>query len=203
MPTNEVTVCSSATMPKGYGFLAKGIPYKTLHCRKLTRDADKILYVVVDAKKRQLGLRVPKFILRQVHQQANETLSSRRAAVKKRDTSFIQAVASEVGDRFPKIPEEEKAALLKHAFKKHSRRVGRAGTVPLPRKVLLAIIAHVRHRHTKYDTLLAQGMERTTARKIVNRKIESVMRDWGYVEDLSSHLTLDQVTSSGESEYEP
>lgn len=181
MTVTELTVRSSAPLPKGYGFLPKGIRYKTLHCRKLTHDAGKILYIVVDAKKHQLGIRVPTSILHQVHRQAKETLSARRAAVEKRDVSFLESVATELETQFPEIPEKEKTLALKHGFKKHSGRVGRSGTIPLSRKVLLAIIAHVRHRHTKYDALLASGVERTAARRAVNRKIECVMRDWGYV----------------------
>ena len=162
--------------------MPKGIRYKTLHCRKLTHDAGKTLFVVVDAKKQQLGLRVPNFILHQVHRQAKETLSARRAAVEKRDAASIDAAAAELEVQFPKIPEEERVLVLKHGFRKHSGRVGRTGTIPLPRKVLLAMIAHVRHRYTKYDSLLAHGVERIVARKAVNRKVESIMRDWGYAE---------------------
>jgi hypothetical protein len=169
-------------MPKGYGFLPKGIRYKTLHCRKLTHDAGKTLYIVVDAKKKPLGIRVPNFILHGVHKQAKDTLSARRAATRKRDAAFVEIVTTELEEQFPGMPEKEKTLVLKHGFRKHSGRVGRTGTIPVPRKVLLAVIAHVRHRHTKYDVMLARGVERVVARKTVNRKIESVMRDWGYVE---------------------
>jgi hypothetical protein len=182
MSPRETTVSFSTPMPKGYGFLPKGIRYKTLHCRKLTHDAGKTLYIVVDAKKQQLGLRVPNFILHQVHRQAKETLPARRAAVEKRDAASIDAAAADLEEQFHKMPEKEKVLVLKHGFRKHSGRVGRTGTIPLPRKVLLAVIAHVRHRHTKYDSLLAHGMQRLFARKAVNSKIESIMRDWGYVE---------------------
>lgn len=169
-------------MPKGYDFLPKGIRYKTLHCRKLTLDAGKTLYVVIDKKKKPLGLRVPSFILHQVHKQAKETLSSRRAATEKRDATYIDATTLELKDQFPEMPEKEKMLVLKHGFRKHSGRVGRTGRIPLPRKVLLAVIAHVRHRHTKYDSILARGVERVVARNAVNRKIESLLQDWGYVE---------------------
>ena len=181
MAKKEVTVCSDVAVPKGYGFLPKGISYKTLHCRKLTHEAGKTLYVVVDAKKRQLGLRAPRFILNKVHEQAKESLPARRAAVQRRDLSAIGAAANELEKQFPKLPEKEKTLVLKHGFRKHSGRVGRTSTIPLQRKALLAVIAHVRHRHTKYDALLAGGSDRKVARKAVNRKIESVMRDWGYV----------------------
>ena len=169
-------------MPKGYGFLPKGIRYKTIHCRKLTEEARKPLYVVIDAKKTQLGLRVPISILHQVHRQAKETLPTRRAMTKKRDAKFIDAAAAELEERFPEIPEKEKILVLKHAFRKHSGRVGRTGQIPLPLKVFLAVVAHIRHRHTKYDTILAHGSERSIARKTVNSKIERVLRDWGYAE---------------------
>ncbi|KAF2626288.1 hypothetical protein BU25DRAFT_422481 [Macroventuria anomochaeta] len=182
MPPKEVMVCPSTPMPRGYGFLPKGIRYKTLHCRKLTHDVGKTLYIVVDAKKRQLGLRVPTFILHQVHWKAKETLAARRAAVEKRDASLIDAAATELEEQFSEMPEEEKKLVLRHGFRKYSGRVGRTGTIPLQRKTLLGVIAHVRHRHTKYDSVLARGVERAVARKAVNRKIESVLRDWGYVE---------------------
>ena len=110
-----------------------------------------------------------------------QTLPARRAAVQKRDLSVIEAAANELEKQFPKLPKEEKTLVLKHGFKKYSGRVGRTSTIPLPRKALLAVIAHVRHRHTEYDALLAGGSDRMATRKAVNSKILSVMRNWGYV----------------------
>jgi len=76
------------------------------HCsRKLTHDTGKTLFIVVDAKKRQLGLRVPNFVLHQVHRQAKETLPARRAAVEKRNAASIDAAAAKLEDLFPKMPE--------------------------------------------------------------------------------------------------
>ncbi|KAF9691326.1 hypothetical protein EKO04_010611 [Ascochyta lentis] len=200
MPLKEVTVCSSTPMPKGYSFLPKGIRYKTLHSRKLTHDAGKTLYVVVDAKKRQLGLRVPSFIIHRVHKQAKETLPARRAATEKRDASFIKTVAAELEEQFPDMPEKEISLVLKHGFRKHSGRVGRTSQLPLPRKIVLAVVAHVRHKHTKYDSMLASGLERPVARKAVNRKIQSVIRDWGYVEDLSWYFKGDHLIGDEDSD---
>lgn len=182
MPIVETIVRSSAPLPNGYGFLPKGIRYKTLHCRKLTHNAGKRLYVVVDAKNRQIGIRVPIVILHQVHRQAKETSLARRATVEKRDASLLGCAATELDKQFPEMPAEEKVLIIRHSFKKHSRRVGRTGTIKLSRKVLLAVIAHVRHSHTDYDSLLERGLERTAARKAVNRMIESIMRAWGYTE---------------------
>jgi hypothetical protein len=178
---HEVTVSPSTPMPKGYGFLAKGIRYKTLHCRKMTHSADKTLYIVVDSKK-QLGLRVPNHILHQVHTQAKETFSTRLAATEKRDAADLVKASIAMAMRFPDMPQGEKAMVLKHGFKKSSGRVGRTSLIPLPRKVLLAVIAHVRHKHTEYDGLLAKGIARDDARKATRKKIESVLRQWGFQE---------------------
>jgi hypothetical protein len=190
MSLGEVNVIASAPMPKGYGFLRKGIRYKTLHCRKLTHEAGKTLYVVLDAKKVQIGIRVPKFILQQVHKQANETLSSRRAATERRDASLLAAASSELHDRFPKIPGDEAEMVLKHGFKKNSGRVGRTSLVPLSQKVVLAVIAHVRHKHTKYNEILERGDERKDARRAVRKQIEMILRRWGFTGGKCSRQSL-------------
>ena len=178
---SETTVSSTTLLPKGYGFLAKGIRYKTLHCRKLTHESGKPLFVVVD-RKTTIGLRAPKYIISAVHAQANETLSTRRAATKKRDDADFSKAAASLAAQFPKIPKAEKELVLKHGFKKHSGRVGRTSSIPLSRKVLLAVIAYVRHKHTEYDSLLRDGKDRDVARKLTWEKIEGIMRLWGFSE---------------------
>jgi hypothetical protein len=166
-------------MPKGYAFLKKGIQYKTLHSRRLTREAGKTVYVV-ESNKKLLGIRVPKDILSHVHAQANETLSARKLATEKRDTTIVRQAAAELDSQFPKIPEHDRELVLKHSFKKHSGRVGRTSLIPLPRKVLYAVIAHIRHKHTNYDKLLeSDGISRDAARKAVRSKLQGILRLWG------------------------
>lgn len=174
----ETSVGPNAPMPKGYAFLPKGITYKTLHCRELTHEAGKILYVVMD-KKKTLGLRAPKNVVAQVHTQAKETLSTRRATVQKRDASDLAKADSELRSLFPKVPAAERELILRHGFKKHSRRVGRTASLPLQKKVMLAAIAHVRHKHTEYDALLRAGEARDVARKATWKRIEGMIREWG------------------------
>ncbi len=43
----------------------------------------------------------------------------------------------------------------------------------------LAIVAHVRHRHTQYDALLAERYDRDAARHFVVEETETVLRRWG------------------------
>ncbi|KAF1918742.1 hypothetical protein BDU57DRAFT_443251 [Ampelomyces quisqualis] len=174
----EITVSPDTPMPKGYAFVPKGTAYKTLHCRKLTQEAGESLYVVVD-KKKTLGLRAPQAIVSAVHSKAKDTLATRRAAVQKRDDADISKATTELQKQFPAIPGADKGLVLKHGFKKHSGRVGRTGSLPLHKKVMLAVIAHIRHMHSNYDALLRAGQPREAARKATWKTIEGVMREWG------------------------
>ncbi|KAF2448520.1 hypothetical protein P171DRAFT_214195 [Karstenula rhodostoma CBS 690.94] len=178
MAPQEITVSPKTAMPKGYAFLKKGIQYKTLHSRRLTREAGKTVYVV-ESNKKVLGIRVPKDILSRVHAQANETLAARKLATEKRDTATIRQAAAELDSQFSKIPEHDRELVLKHGFKKHSGRVGRTTLIPLSRKVLYAVIAHIRHRHTNYDKLLDGGMSRDAARTAIQKKLQDTLRQWG------------------------
>ncbi|EUC46219.1 hypothetical protein COCMIDRAFT_93494 [Bipolaris oryzae ATCC 44560] len=178
MPS-EISVSVDTPMPKAYGFLPKGNRYKTLHCRKLTHNAARPLYIVFE-KKKQIGLRAPLAILHTVHKQAKQTLPTRRAATNRRDATDIAKASAEVEKQFPQMPRGEHETVLKHGFKKHSGRVGRTNSIPLSRKVLLAVIAHVRHKHTKYDALLHQGIDREDARKSTRKDIERLLKKWGH-----------------------
>ncbi|KAL5411679.1 hypothetical protein PMIN03_004718 [Paraphaeosphaeria minitans] len=195
MPPREVTVSPRIAMPEGYAFLKKGIQYKTLHSRRLTHAAGKTVYVV-ESNKKILGIRVPKDILSRVHTQANETRAARKLTTEKRDTATIRQAAAELDSQFSKIPEQDRELVLKHGFKKHSGRVGRTNLIPLARKVLYAVVAHIRHRHTNYDTLLDGGMSRDAAKKTIKKKLQETLRRWGNEQDLSWYLESSRPTES-------
>jgi hypothetical protein len=174
----EITVSPNKPMPRGYAFLPKGNQYKTLHCRRLTHEAGKPLFVVED-KKKVIGMRVPKHIFFQVQSLARETLDDRRAATEKRDNTLVRQAEAELAKQFPKLPEVEREAILKHAFRKHSGRVGRTGLTPMSKKVLFAAIAHIRHKHTGYDAMLNRGLDRDEARRAIAKKVQDILQEWG------------------------
>ena len=71
------------------------------------------------------------------------------------------------------------AAIAGHAAVRGSGRVGRsAAGRALDDAVTLAVIAHVRHRHTDYDALLAKGVERRECRRRIADKIDAVLAGW-------------------------
>jgi hypothetical protein len=62
----------------------------------------------------------------------------------------------------------------------HARaaRIAKTG-LPAQTAVWLALVAHVRHRHTDYDSLLAEGYDREAARHFVVDATEERLARWG------------------------
>jgi hypothetical protein len=77
-------------------------------------------------------------------------------------------------------PAGEADQIALHACQKHSGRVGRSAAVKEldPEPVRLAVVAHVRHEHTRYDRLLARGVDRHEARAMVRGETEQKLRKW-------------------------
>jgi hypothetical protein len=105
-----------------------------------------------------------------------------RAAVVREavDSAYVTSVAAAIGVQFPSCPKEEARRIASWTCTKHSGRVGRsAAAKELDHGVLrLAVIAHVRHEHTRYDTLLMENTDRDTARQAVWPEIERVLSRW-------------------------
>src|SRR5579872_4663776 len=76
----------------------------------------------------------------------------------------------------PSCPADEAKSISGHACRKYSRRVGRSGAAKDldPKAIELAVRAHVRHVHTRYDARLAEGLEPGDARPLIRSEIEDV-----------------------------
>lgn len=166
-------------MPQGYTFVPKGNVYITKNCRKKTHEAERSLYVVLDKRKKPVGLRCPTSIYEIVVSQDQATAPQRAEAVLKRDAAIEDNFEEALLGLFPKMPKTEVPQVLKHALKKHSRRVGRTSRVCLQDRVKLAVHAHIRHVHTDYDQLLKQGSNKSQARQEVWDRLGEVARQWG------------------------
>lgn len=96
------------------------------------------------------------------------------------DQEYVKRFAARVRELFPGCPREREIAIAEHACLKYSGRVGRSGAAKSFDKsaVRLAVIAHIRHAETKYDTLLARGFERLEARAQVEEAIDRVLSRW-------------------------
>ncbi len=96
------------------------------------------------------------------------------------EQEYVADFAARILRVFPGAPPEETKAIAARACEKYSGRVGRSRQAKAfdERAILLAVRAHIRHIHTQYDRLLAEGMEPAEARAIVRSAIETVLTRW-------------------------
>lgn len=96
------------------------------------------------------------------------------------DAQYVRAFTDQVRAAYPSCPAAETDAIAEHACLKHSGRVGRSAAARQfdPVAITLAVTAHVRHRHSQYDKLLAQGRDRGDARHAVGGVVQGVLERW-------------------------
>jgi hypothetical protein len=85
-----------------------------------------------------------------------------------------------VRELYPGTPPEREHEIAEHACRKYSGRVGRSAAAKAldAEAVRLAVAAHVRHRESDYDQLLASGLDRHEARDRVAEQVGGVVRRW-------------------------
>ena len=117
--------------------------------------------------------------------QADEAQRARqreRAAIRREseDLQYEAAVAHKLQELFPGCPVQEAAQIAAWTCRKHSGCVGRSAAAKEfdPQALRLAVIAHIRHEHTRYDELLMHHGNRQLARAEVRSEIEAWLGRW-------------------------
>ena len=109
-------------------------------------------------------------------------LARERAAERRQDddAEYLAAFTRRVGELFPGCPIEEQRAIAEHACEKYSGRIGRSAAAKELQTdaVELAVRAHVRHVHTRYDELLVRGVDRPDARAEVAPAVTAQLATW-------------------------
>jgi hypothetical protein len=97
-----------------------------------------------------------------------------------RNDEYIKAFAGEIRKRYPGAPADAADQIAAHACQVHSNRIGRTASAKDfdPSAIDLAVQAYVRHRHTNYDDLMAEGVDRLDARAQVRGAIDEVLNEW-------------------------
>ena len=112
----------------------------------------------------------------------NRARQRERAAARREveDREYESAVAENLKALFPGGPPDEAARIAAWTCRKHSGRVGRSAAAKEfdAQALRLAVIAHIRHEHTRYDELLMQHKDRAFAREQVRGEIEKVLARW-------------------------
>lgn len=96
------------------------------------------------------------------------------------DHQYVERFATRIRELFPRCPPELEKTIAEHACLKYSGRVGRSAEAKSldVDAVQLAVIAHIRHNETEYDSLLASGYDRYEARMEVADAVASVLTQW-------------------------
>ena len=104
------------------------------------------------------------------------------------DRRYVDQFAARVRELFPGCPAGRDREIAEHACLKYSGRVGRSASAKaLDEEVVrLSVVAHLRHRETKYDELLAKGYDRRETRTAVEKAVHQVLQKW---ETSSKHKT--------------
>jgi hypothetical protein len=92
----------------------------------------------------------------------------------------VREFAKRVRALFPKCPGGREHIIAEHACLKYSGRVGRSAEAKsfAEGMIILAVMAHVRHHETNYDSLLAKGRSRGDARAEVRDRVEAILEKW-------------------------
>jgi hypothetical protein len=96
------------------------------------------------------------------------------------DQRLVVQMTAAILNQFPHCPADEARQIAKHAAERGSGRVGRsaAGRELDPNAITLAVIAHVRHVHSNYDSLLMRGVDRRDARDQIRGEVDKVLGRW-------------------------
>ncbi len=169
-------------------FLASGDAALTRRARKYSRLSAVVLkWSRARRRYERQGLLVEETALDQAEEECladfevralrKEREASRRAGL---DEQFVQQFARKIRELFPRIETGRDQIISEHACQKYSGRVGRSSAAKSldENAILLAVIAHIRHRETNYDELLGAGWERSDALGAVAERIDEVLSRW-------------------------
>lgn len=98
------------------------------------------------------------------------------------DRDLIVHMTDAISRLFPGCPPEEARTIAAHTARRGSGRVGRtfAGRALEEAALTPAVVAAIRHRHTRYDKLLMDGYSRTDARDSIHEAVDRVLEAWRY-----------------------
>lgn len=92
----------------------------------------------------------------------------------------MAAFAAAVRERFPGCPPGEEERVARFACRRGTGRVGlvAASSGYLDEAVELSVVAHLRHRFSDYEALLARGYTREEAREETRITVSQALRAW-------------------------
>ncbi|KAH8770187.1 hypothetical protein F5883DRAFT_398280, partial [Diaporthe sp. PMI_573] len=194
----EFQITTEKIPPPGFDFVPIGNPELTQACKELSRERDAMIFIVCtakDANANKLALQMSRtghHIRRTIVEEARAQIGEEDASTASNsgepepipDTQeeYNAQADAALRDLFPRIPNTDRQMIIEHAFKlggtfQGQPVVGMVKTLPLSRRVQLAVLAHIRHNHTRYDQLLREA-DYQTARKVVEHHCLDFLVKW-------------------------
>ncbi|KAL5600982.1 hypothetical protein BROUX41_005815 [Berkeleyomyces rouxiae] len=202
----ELEVTFKTEPPEGFEFVPIGNPELTALCKDISREKAAMIYVVSNSKthKNELSVHVNRMghhVLQSIVQEARKRLGYQGTSTvtdalpETQELINAQADAA-LRDLFPRIPNTDRQEIIDYAFRLGAKFhgepvVGVQTDLSLSRRVQLAVLAHIRHNHTRYDELLRETSW-MHARKAVEQPCLDVLVRWRGDEE-NGRDSLDEI----------
>ncbi|KAK3397371.1 hypothetical protein B0T20DRAFT_356943 [Sordaria brevicollis] len=226
----EIEFTEDREPPPGFEFVPIGNPTLTSACKELSREQGAMIFIVTSSNGQfskelsrhlnRVGIHVRESIVEQARQQLGQDSqlptpdagAGQPEPIPERQEDINKQADAAIRDLFPRIPNTDRQMILEHSFNKarlsdkKDPPVGLAAHVTLSRRVQLAVLAHIRHNHTRYDKLLRETSY-VNARKAVEGLCLDYLVKWRGDEEtgrdqLDEILAEVVVISDSESEDE-
>ncbi|KFH44688.1 hypothetical protein ACRE_045580 [Hapsidospora chrysogenum ATCC 11550] len=199
----EFQVTTKSTPPPGFEFVPIGNPALTRACKELSREKDAMIFIVsarfttlntkeIDTNHLSHHVhRTGHHIREAIVEEARVNLADLAGAVASNgepeplpssQAEYTAQANNTILDLFPRIPHTDRQSILVQSFNLSSinqrpKPVGLCTDMPLSRRVQLAVLAHIRHNHTRYDELLKETSWQN-ARKVVEALCLDILVKW-------------------------
>ncbi|KAM5343073.1 hypothetical protein ACJ41O_014039 [Fusarium nematophilum] len=213
----EFQITTKKTPPPGFEYVPAGNPELTTACKELSREKDAMIFIVSSFLKNakedgsnilahqvhRSGHHIRATIVEEARAGLGQTLNRKTHAsgglpepIPKSQEEYDRQVDAALRDLFPRIPNTDRQIIIEHAFRrgatfKGEKPVGLSTDITLARRVQLAVLAHIRHTHTRYDTLLKETTWQN-ARKVVEALCLDTLVKWRGDEE-SGRDQLDEI----------
>ena len=183
-------ICLACAGLDGLVVLPSGNTALTVRSRKYSKISAPILrYNKARKRYERQGILVEEQSLEQAKldcesDAAKRAIQRKKSAVRrdKLDLEYQERFTARIRQLFPHCPAQKEFEIAKHACEKYSGRVGRSADAKAlnDQYVRLAVIAHVRHTETDYDSLLSSMFDKKSARKLIRDKVDEIISLWEY-----------------------
>ncbi|KAL6796006.1 hypothetical protein GGI42DRAFT_101163 [Trichoderma sp. SZMC 28013] len=190
----EYQITTEKTPPPGFEFVPIGNPQLTAACKEISREKDAMIFIVSNAKGldesslanqvHRIGHHIRQVIVEEAKASIDDmphligaVTGAGPEPIPESQSAYHAQVDAAIRDLFPRIPNTDRQMIIEHSFTRGSTNrsehpVGFSEDIPLSRRVQLAVLAHIRHTHTRYDALL-----RETTWQNARRTVESLCLD--------------------------